>query len=409
MKVADSRKLRILFLAADKFPPFRVDVSVLFGKEIVGRGHTIDWLLQSDKPLDHSIETSWEGGRAIVGRTDTGATLWGRIKKHIFNIFNDCKMFRLMAQNPYDLVIVKDKFIAAVMAVLASKMFNTRFVYWFSFPFDEDDIFKVKEKTVRYPLIYLLRGILFRNLLYRMIIPGCDHALVQTEYMKANMVAKGVSSLKMTAVPMAVCINDVPFIGHIRKINKNERPTIVYLGTLIKIRRMDFLLRSFKMVLNQIPNAILFLVGGSDVKTDEDELLYEAERLGISDAVTITGFLPQQQAWTYVAQAHVCVSPIYPSPIFDVGSPTKLLEYMAVGKAAVANDQPEQLAVIEESKAGICVMYDEKEFSNAIIHLIKNQNIAQEMGVRGRKYIETKRNYKQTADFVEQKLLKIAF
>jgi glycosyltransferase involved in cell wall biosynthesis len=408
MKATPKKKMRILFLAADKYPPFRVDVSVLFGREMVSRGHTIHWLLQSEKPLDKDIETKWQGGPAWVGKTDTGPSLWSRFRMHFYNFLNDFKMFKLMAHTPYDIVIVKDKFIAGVMAVLASRVFNTKLIYWLSFPFDEDSFFRVKEKTVRYPLLYLIRGIIFRGLLYRIIMPGCEHALVQTEYMKSNMVKKGVPSWKMTAVPMAVSIHSIPFFGHERNFSTtNTDPTVVYLGTLIKIRRMDFLLRVFKMVLEHIQNAKLILVGGSEVKADEEDLRCEAVKHGISHAVSITGFLPQKDALAYVEKADVCVSPIYPSPIFDVGSPTKLLEYMAMGKAAVANDQPEQRMVIAESQAGICVPYNEEAFCQAIVHIIRNQDEAHQMGLKGRKYIEENRNYTQTADIVEQKLLNI--
>ena len=405
----NSAPLKILFLSADKFPPFRVDVCVLFGKEIVGKGHSIDWLLQSDQSIDHAMETKWYGGHVIVGKTDTGPSLWHRFRLHLYNFVNDLKMFRMMANTQYDIVIVKDKFVAGVMAALSTGLNNTKFVYWLSFPFDEDSFFRVKEKTVRYPLLYWMRGILFHLFLYKIIMPACDHALVQTEYMKINMVKRGVPSGKMTAVPMAVSLKDIPSYGHPRHSAKiRSGPTIVYLGTLIRIRRMDFLLRAFKLVLNQVHDAKLFLVGGSEVKADEEELEREAERLGISHAVTITGFLPQQEAWCYVEQADVCVSPIYPSPIFDVGSPTKLLEYMAMGKAAVANDHPEQRVVLAESKAGLCVPWDEHAFCEAIVYLIQHQDIAQQMGIWGRKYIQDKRNYTQTSNIVEQILLSVA-
>jgi glycosyltransferase involved in cell wall biosynthesis len=79
-----------------------------------------------------------------------------------------------------------------------------------------------------------------------------------------------------------------------------------------------------------------------------------------------------------------------------------------MGKAAVANDQPEQIVVLKESKAGICVPYNEKAFCDAIVFLLKNQDLAHKMGVRGRNYIEAKRNYKQTADIVDRKMVQIA-
>jgi glycosyltransferase involved in cell wall biosynthesis len=228
--------------------------------------------------------------------------------------------------------------------------------------------------------------------------------------MRKNISRKGIPKEKMTAVPMAVSIKDIPDFGHkIDGLSNNREKIVVYLGTLVKMRKMDFLLRSFERVLRKEKNARLYLVGGSEDPADEKFLENEAKRLQTDHAVTITGFLPQKKAWQYAKDADVCVSPIYPVPILNCGSPTKLIEYMAMGKAVVANDDnPEQRVVISESKAGICVPYEEAAFAEAILYLLKNQDIAKQMGIRGRKYIEKKRNYGQAADLVETKLLEIA-
>ena len=170
-------------------------------------------------------------------------------------------------------------------------MYDIRFVFWLSFPFPEDSIFRVKEKTVKFPILYYLRGVIQHLLLYKIILPLCDHAFVQTEYMKTRMVEKGVRSCKMTAVPMAVSIQETPFYGH---KHLNGDPKIVYLGTLIKIRRMEFLLRTFKKVLEKVSNAKLFMVGGSEIQADEEELKAEAMELCIENSVTITGFTPSK-------------------------------------------------------------------------------------------------------------------
>ena len=80
---------------------------------------------------------------------------------------------------------------------------------------------------------------------------------------------------------------------------------------------------------------------------------------------------------------------------------------MAMGKAVVANDHPEQRLVISESKAGICVPYEENAFAEAILHLLYHPEEAKEMGIRGRKYVEKHRSYEQIADLVETKLLQV--
>ena len=409
MNRARHTNLKILFIAADKFPPFRVDVAVLFGKEIVSRGHAIDWLLQSDKPIHRAYQTHWAGCKVLVGSRDKGTSIISRAKNHFHGIFHDFKMFRILKNPAYHIIIVKDKFISALMAIAAAKLYNVKFIYWLSYPFPEASLFRVKDGTARYPLFYWIRGHIFTFLLYRILIPFSDHTFVQTEKMRENITQKGVPKEEMTAVPMAVSITDIPYFGH--KIdgpsNKREK-IVVYLGTLVKMRKMDFLLRSFKKVLKKEESARLYLVGGSEDPADEKFLESEAKRLRIDQELTITGFLPQDKAWQYVKEADVCVSPICPSPILNCGSPTKLIEYMAMGKAVVANDNPEQRLVISESKTGICVPYEEAAFAEAILCLLKNPSVAKQMGIGGRKYIEKNRNYKQAADLVETKLLEIS-
>ena len=121
----------------------------------------------------------------------------------------------------------------------------------------------------------------------------------------------------------------------------------------------------------------------------------------------LVGQKPRAVALAYVRDAEVCVSPIYPSPIFNCGSPTKLVEYMAMGKAVVANDHPEQLQVITESLAGYCVPWDEDAFAAAIVRLLNDPAEARRMGERGARYVAERRAYAVIADVVEEELVKL--
>ena len=108
-----------------------------------------------------------------------------------------------------------------------------------------------------------------------------------------------------------------------------------------------------------------------------------------------------------MAEADVCASPFHPTPVLRSTSPTKLVEYMALGKAVVANDHPEQRRVIDDSGAGLCVPYEEQAFAAAIVTLLKNPEIARAMGERGRRYAMENRSYTVIADAVEKRLLDI--
>jgi len=399
---------RILFISSDKFPPFRVDVAVLFGKELVAKGYKIDFLLQSEEDCSTPYQTTWSGCNVWVGATDNGSSRLQRIKKHILNIKNDFKLFSLTRSEEYCFILVKDKFLSAISAIVAAKITGRKVVYWLSYPFPEAAICRARDGSARYPWFYLMRGYFFKFLLYKIILPSVEHVFVQSEQMKKDIAAEGIPVARMTAVPMGVEIGRIPFSAkEARGSSGQEEKIVLYLGTLARVRKMDFLVRVFAEVVKSVPEAKLYLVGAGDDSLDEQILLDEAGKLGIENSVIMTGFLPMAKAWELVRAADVCVSPFYPTFILNSTSPTKLIEYMAMGKAVVANDHPEQRRVIHESCGGICVPYEEGAFAEAIVDLLENPEKAVEMGVRGRKYVETHRDYSVISDLVARKFEEI--
>ena len=400
------RSLRLLMVSSDTYPPRRVDVAVLFGVEMPKRQHRIDVIMQSEAACARAYVTTWGGGEAWVGATDLGDSLAGRLHKHVLGIINDGRLFSRLRHGRYDAVQVKDKFLSGIFALLASRMFRTRFVYWLSYPFPEHYLLRATEGTARYPLLYKLRGLAFKALLYRWLLPAADHVFVQSEQMRVDVAVEGIDYSKTTAVPMGVSeeLCAAADLSGCRSILPQGSPCVVYLGTLDRVRRLDFLIRAFNAVRAVIPNALLYLVGRGEHAEDEAFLRREVARLGLQSGVVFVGQRPQALALQYVQEGDVCASPFYPTPILRSASPTKLVEYMAMGKAVVANDHPEQRRVIEDSGGGVCVAWDEQAFAAAILKLLENPQSARLMGERGRSYVRQHRAYGVIADRVECRL-----
>ena len=251
-------RLKILFISSDKYPPYRVDVSVLFGKEIVGRGHIIDAIFQSEKPNRSAYRTQWSGCVVMVGPAHRRTSMRGRLIDYLYSIFHDFRMLRILKTPGYDYLLVKDKFISGLTGILASKLYSVSFIYWLSFPFPEDWLSQADDHIARSPWLYRIRGNVAKFILYKILLRFCDHAFVQTEEMRKGIAQKDIPKEKMTAVPMAVSIKDIPFFGYELKHSYKQEKKVVYLGTLMRIRRMDFLLRSFKRVLEKQKNARLY-------------------------------------------------------------------------------------------------------------------------------------------------------
>lgn len=113
--------------------------------------------------------------------------------------------------------------------------------------------------------------------------------------------------------------------------------------------------------------------------------------------VTLTGLIPQDQAPLYLASSDILLSPHVPnpdgSPFF--GSPTKLFEYMAMGKPIIASRLGQIADVLQPSLAGhqlnassaqpdaiaiLCEPGNETELITALKFAVENPNVANELG-----------------------------
>jgi len=392
-------RLRILFVTADKFPPFRPAAKAIFADGIAARGHDVDWLLQAADTRTAAGARYYRRGIAFVAGTTEGPGRLARLKKYWSDLCNDWTIFRLLRQHEYSLVQIKDKYLAAIIAIVAAKLHGLPVFYWLAYPHGEASSYAAAQGVARYSLLYALRGRLQQWLLYRIILRVCDHVFVQSEQMRRDVGSRGIAREKMTPVPSSVNLAEVD--SALAEPTPPPRPTtIVLLGTLLRERRLDILVRALALVRRSIPTAELVFVGGGENPEDEALLWREAERLDLRGAVTITGWLPMRKAWEIVRAAGVCVSPYYPTEILRSTSPTKLVEYMALGKAVVANTHPEQSDVVASTGCGVVCDWSEDEFAAAIVRVLSDRAAAESMGRAGRRFVERERTHSAMTDLV---------
>lgn len=394
-------ELHILFVTQDQFPPFRPAAKMIYGEELPRRGHRVDWLLQATSAEVSSGPQPFGNGVAYVAPTDMGTSRWRRVRKHWLDFKNDLAMFGLLRRGRYSAVQVKDEYLAALLAIVACRLYGVPLFYWLAYPHSEASIYAAEHGIARYRWFYWLRGVLQGWLLYRLIMPAAAHVFVQSERMREDIAKRGIPREKMTPVPSTVNVAELKRTeAAVAEKPPGER-WIVYLGTLMRERQLDIAIRALPRVLERAPDARLVLVGAGENPEDEAHLVAEAERLGVAQAVHITGWLPMQDAWAHVRAADVCVSPIPPVPIYECGSPTKLVEYMALGKAVVANEHSEQTPVLEQSGAGVLCDWSADGFADAVLEVLADPERARAMGVAGRRYVEEHRTHARMADVVE--------
>jgi glycosyltransferase involved in cell wall biosynthesis len=173
-------------------------------------------------------------------------------------------------------------------------------------------------------------------------------------------------------------------------------------------RRLEVLVDMLALLRSGGMNAKLLLVGHSENPRDRRLLEERAAQLNVTALVEFTGFLPHAEALRRVGEADIGISPIDRGPVFDVGSPTKMIEYMALGLPVVANDHPEQRFILSESRAGVCVPWGARHYARAVRWLMsRGPDERARMGARGRVWVEQNRTYARIADEVERTCLDV--
>lgn len=400
--------LRLLLVVGEGYPPRRADIVDLYAKAMSRRGHHIDWLIQSREARRQTGEEAYGGGRVWIGRAVGGHGAIARIGNALFDIRHDLRLFTLLRRRHYDAVIVRDKIVGGLIALAAARWCRTRLVFWMSYPTPEAALATARSGHARSPALSRLRGWASSFALYRVLLPRSDHILAQSEHMQRMLEARGLQGAKMTPVPMGVPLDKLPHPYPVTAVAKPEGESwIVYLGTLARVRGLERLIDALACVRAQVPEAKLHFVGSGDNRMDEEHLRRHAVDAGLAGHVVFTGRLEREHAWQYVALADVCVSAFCDIPILRQSSPTKLVEYMALGRPVVASPNPEQDRILADSGAGVSAPYTAEAFGKAIVHMLSNPAEADAMGQRGRAYVEGHRGYDTIAAFLDGRLREV--
>jgi glycosyltransferase involved in cell wall biosynthesis len=166
-----------------------------------------------------------------------------------------------------------------------------------------------------------------------------------TEYMKDEMKRLyGFSPKTYCYWSSAVSLENFNLSG-MQKTNK-EVITFFYHGTITETRGIGLLYDAFKILLGKSnKNNIRLLIVGEGSYLNE--LRERTKNDGLLDKVVITGYVQYNEILNYIVQADICVCPLPNRVEWNVSSPIKIFEYMAVGKPIVCTDIPAHRNVLD--------------------------------------------------------------
>jgi glycosyltransferase involved in cell wall biosynthesis len=397
--------IRLLFLTAETCPTFRADVDVLFGKYLPRQGIQSD--IVAGRSPGSAGDVHWGGGEAYLCDVEGGST-----KKHLKTLWHGIRHLIRTDRSRYQAIQVRDMPVLAALGLLAARLKGLPFYYWMSYPMPEGQIALARERGLSAGLMKFLfpwvSGRVGKFLLYQLVLRRADHVFVQSERMQGDLVARGVSPVRMTPVPMGVDLEEIrldeicPADDPVLK----GRRVLVYLGTLDRPRRIEVLFDMLALLRKPVPDVLLVLVGDTQDAVYRNWLKQKAAETGVSEYVHWTGWLPMKEAWSYVYTAEVALSPFPRGFLLDSASPTKVPEYLALGVPVVCNDNPDQASAIASSGAGLCVPYTAQDFADAVMAMLGIDDQARNAMINGgKRYVADQRDYRLLGEMLARRYL----
>ncbi len=375
----------MLLPSSNQSIPIRTQLAEVYGGYFVKNGHAIFAIISSTKAREYN----WKGVRVYEVPS----------KKR----FRKLRLAQqLIEEKNCNLIQVRNSSVDGIFGLYLKWKYGVPLIFQYTWPVLKAGKEEARSKSERGLYLGLIEK--FTDFLQMRIMHRADLVLPISKWMKKYLVSRGLPKNKMLSFPDGV--NPDIFspensgMEKRREYGLGSSPIIAYIGTMDKLRRLGFLIRTFRRVKGKAKNAKLLMVGDGN---DRGRLERLATSLKARGDIVFTGKLPYSEVPSFLAASDVTVSPIPPSDLYKVSSPLKVFEYMGAGRPVIANEEiPEQREVIQESGGGFLVPYDEESFANAIVELLSDPNKRKRMGRNGRKWVLKKRSYGKLAKKVEE-------
>lgn len=156
---------------------------------------------------------------------------------------------------------------------------------------------------------------------------------------------------------------------------------IGYTGALVEWVRLDVLFESFKKLKKDYESIKVLIVGGKDFEIEKLKIL--CKKMGIDNEVIFTGYVPYSEIPDYIAAFDIAVATYSKDFRIRASSPLKIMEYMSMGKAVVADKLGSK--TIKNNENGILFEPEDAEsLENAIRMILDNSRLKRKLEINAR-------------------------
>jgi len=174
-----------------------------------------------------------------------------------------------------------------------------------------------------------------------------------------------------------------------RQIGINNRQCVLFVGRLIPRKGLSFLVQAAKHIIKEKEQTAFVIVGDGPQK---NQLISYLEKNRIRKNFIFLGDIKDE----ILPLIYNCAE-VFVFPSVQEGQGIALLEAQAVSKPVIAFNTGGVRETILNQETGLLVEPNSKELANAIIKLLKNEEMRNKMGKKGREFVSKNFSWEKSA------------
>lgn len=249
----------------------------------------------------------------------------------------------------------------------------------------------------------------------RLNLHRADVVVVVSEVMKEELVQRGVVPEKILVNPNGVDPEkfrpDISGENVREKWNLKNKRVVGFIGTFDRWHGVGVLVNALERLWKKRPdlkeNTRALLIGGGPLFYDVQTSIKASP---FRENFILTGVVPQSEAPQYLAACDLLVASHVPNPDGSrfFGSPTKLFEYMAMGKGIVASRLEQIGEVLKHGETAWLVKPgDVEDLARGIEHLLERPGLSKKMGESARKEVLARFTWREHTRRIVEKLMEL--
>lgn len=225
----------------------------------------------------------------------------------------------------------------------------------------------------------------------RLLYNQSEKIVALTEGIRDDICSRGWSKNKVELVTCGVDFDKLypdtlgaEFVRN--KFGWQNKKVILYFGALGEANNLTVTLRAAQRL--QPREDIVFVLIGDGMK--RGEIQKQIIDLGLKNLVVLPP-VPKDDARLYINAADVCLVTLRDIPLFDGAIPTKLIDYMACGKAVLCGVRGEAERIVKDAVAGAMFEPDnDEQLSKLVVQFLSDKALTKSMGAGGLAYVQSR-------------------